>query len=95
MTWNNALIAPCEKLGIRVTVNQRFMFFPQGYVNAIFMPLFNHMSGNTSKSNIDKVQRLLADIVTNNFNNDIAVLLKKNKVGKLSLSGICFLCLNV
>ena len=71
MMWINALIAPCEQLDTRVTVNQRFMFFPQGYVNTIFVPLFNHMSGNTSKSNIDKVQRLLADIVTNNFNNDI------------------------
>ena len=43
------------------------------------MPLFNHMPGNTSKSNIDKVQRLLAGMVTNNFNNDIptSVIIKE------------------
>ena len=83
MTWNKAIIATCKKLGTRVAMTQRFMsFFPQNYVNPIYyafvQPYIDYglsIWGNTSKSNIDKVQRLqnrLARIVTNNFNYNIS-----------------------
>ena len=83
MTWNNAVITTCKKLGTRVAMTQRLMsFFPQSYVNTIYyafvQPYIDYglsIWGNTSKSNIDKVQRLqnrLARIVTNNFNYDIS-----------------------
>ena len=78
LTWNEAVMHTCKKLGSRVALSQRLMkVIPRIYINTIYyafiQPYIDYaisVWGYTSMGNIDKIQRLqnrVARIFMNDF----------------------------